>query len=140
MKKESHSFIALQDFGRRISIPRTLKTDNAKTETGTKWTNWCQTYCVDTKFTEPHHPWQNRAEHAIGDLGRMVRRCMKEFNAPLSRHHWCQRWCKDVCNVLASRRLGWRTPKEHLTGKTPDLSPFRFHFWQKVEYYDPSCK
>ena len=140
MRTESQSYSALQDFGRKVGIPRIIKTDNAKTEVGTKWTNWCRTYMVDTKFTEPMHPWQNRAERAIGDLGTMVKRCHRAFNAPLSRHHWCQKWCKDVRNILASRKLKWRTPKEKLTGETPDLSPFRFHFWEPIEYFDTSMK
>ena len=44
MKKESHSFIALQDFGRKVGLPRSIKTDNAKTETAQKWTTWCREY------------------------------------------------------------------------------------------------
>ena len=65
---------------------------------------------------------------------------MKAFNAPMSRHQWCQKWCCDVRNHLASRKLNWRTPEEKLTGHTPDISVFRFHFWQEVEYYDPLAK
>ena len=38
MKKESHSFQALQDFGRKVGLPRGIKTDNAATEIGEKWT------------------------------------------------------------------------------------------------------
>ena len=140
MKKESHSFLALQDFGRKVGLPRSIKTDNAKTETGLKWTTWCREYCVDSKYTEPHSPWQNRAEHAIGDLSVMVRRCMRTFNAPLNRHQWCQRWCVQVRNHLASRKLGWRTATEKLTGNTPDISMFRFHFWEEIEYFNPGTK
>ena len=39
-------------------------------------------------------------------------------------------------NCLASRKLNWRTPEERLTGITPDISVFRFHFWQEIEYFD----
>ena len=127
MHTESQYYSVLQDFGHKIGIPLVIKTDNAKTEVGTKWTNWCRTYMVDTKFTESMHPWQNRAKHAIGDSGTMVKRCHWAFKAPLSCHQWCHKWCKDVWNVLASRKLNWRTPKEKLIGETPDLSPFCFH-------------
>ena len=129
MKSESQSFTALQDFGRQIGIPQSIKTDNAKTEIGKNWTDWCRKYLVTTKFTEPHHPWQNYSEQGIGELGRMVRRSMRAFDAPLNRHGWCQLWCCRVRNSLASRKLNWRTPLEKLTGDTPDLSVFRFHFW-----------
>ena len=70
----------------------------------------------------------------------MVKRCMCEFNAPISRHSWCQNWCCDVSNHLASRKLNWRTAKEKLTGETPNISVFRFHFWQEIEYFDHGVK
>ena len=140
LRTESHSFTALQDFGRQVGIPNELKTDNAKTETGRKWTEWCRKFLVKTKFTEPHHPWQNYSEHGIGELSRMVKRCMRVFNAPMSRHGWCQQWCCRVRNSLASRKLNWRTPEERLTGNTPDLSVFRFHFWQEIEWYNINAK
>ena len=140
LRKESNSFQALQDFTRGVGIPMGIKTDNATTEVGAKWTAHCRENRIDTKFTEPYSPWQNYSEHGIYVLGRMVSRCMREFNAPLSRHQWCQKWCCDVKNHLASRKLNWRTPEEKLTGNTPDISVFRFHFWQRVEYYDPTVK
>ena len=140
MKTESHSHVALQDFGRQVGLPKCIKTDNAKTEIGNKWTDWCRTYMVKSKFTEPKHPWQNLSEQGIGDLARMVKRCMRAFDAPLSRHGWCQLWCCKVRNCLASRKLNWRTPTEKLTGDTPDISIFRFHFWEEVEYYDTKEK
>ena len=41
MKSESCSALALQDFTRKHGIPRTIKTDNARIEAGTKWTEQC---------------------------------------------------------------------------------------------------
>ena len=105
MKTESHSVVALQDFSRTIGIPKGIKTDNAKTEIGRKWQDWCREYCIETTFTEPHTPWQNYAESGIGDLGVMVKRYIDAFDAPLSRHGWCQLWCCDVRNHLASRKI-----------------------------------
>ena len=70
----------------------------------------------------------------------MVKRCMRKFDAPLSRHGWCQIWCKDVRNHLASRKLNWQTPTERLLGETPDISVFRFHFWEPIEFYDHTVK
>ena len=140
LTKESQSIHALQDFGRDVGIPHTIKTDNARSEIGLKWTKWCRNFCTKSITTEPHHPWQNLAEQGIGDLGRMVRRCMAEFGAPLSRHSWCQKWCVDIRNHLASSKLNWRTPKEKLTGNTPDISVFRFHFWEPIWFYNPQIK
>ena len=103
MKTESHSFLALQDFGRKISIPKSIKTDNAKTEAGRNWTDWCCKYMVSTKFTEAYHPWQIISVQGIGDLSRMMRHCMRAFNAPLNRHGWCQRWCCKVRNCCIKK-------------------------------------
>ena len=133
LRSESHAFTALQDFGRKIGIPQSIKTENAKTEIRKQWTDWCRKYLVTTKLTEPHHPWQNYPEQGIGELGRMVRRCMRAFNAPLNRHGWCQLWCCKIWKCLTSRKLGWRTPTGKLTGDTPDISAFRFHFWQELD-------
>ena len=140
LKSESHNHTALQDFGRSVGIPSGIKSDNARSEKGQKWVEWCRKYCVSQSFTEPKSPWQNYAKQGIGNLGRMVKRYMRKFQVPLSRHGWCQLWCKDVRNHLASRKLNWRTPTERLTGDTPDISMFRFHFWEPIEFYDHTVK
>ena len=140
MKSESHATQALQDFSREIGLPKELKSDNAATETGFEWNNWCRKYCIKSTTTEPHSPRQNASERGIGDLGRMVKRVMKKFDAPLSRHGWCQLHCVRIRNHLASRKMSWRTPYELLTGDTPDISAFRFHFGEPVEYWEPSEK
>ena len=44
MKIESHSARALQDFSRTVGIPKGIKTDNAKTEIGAKWQDWCREF------------------------------------------------------------------------------------------------
>ena len=36
MKKEYHSFKALQDLARKVGLSKTIKTDNATTEVGAK--------------------------------------------------------------------------------------------------------
>ena len=40
MKTEPNSFQALQDFGRKVRLPKSTKTDNAQTEVGVNWTTW----------------------------------------------------------------------------------------------------
>ena len=128
LKTESHNLSSLQDFCREVGIPNGLKSDNAKSEISKDWTQWCRKYLISQNFIEPHHPWQNLAENGVHDVARMVKRTMREFGAPLKWHHYCQKWVVDVRNHLASKKLNWRTPKEKLTGVTPDISVFRFHF------------
>ena len=140
MKLESHNGKALQDYIRKCGAPPSLKTDNAQSETGKTWTETCRTQCINTLTTEPHNPQQNPVENEIGSLGTMVTRNMRQFNVPLGKHDWCQKWCCDVHNHVANRTLNWRTPMEISTGFTPDISVFRFHIWEPIWYYDPTVK
>ena len=120
--------LALQDYIHKVGVPDVLKSDNAQSETGSLWTQVSRDQCITNETTEPKHPWQNPAEPQIGALNAMVKRMMAAFNVPLHHHDWCQKWCCDVHNHLASRRLSWRTPMEVNEGRTPDISMFRFHF------------
>jgi len=58
---------------------------------------------VETKFTEPYHPWQNYSEQGTGELNRIVKRYMRAFNVPDNRRGYCQQWCARVRNSLALR-------------------------------------
>ena len=140
LKTESHNGEALQDYTRKVGAPSTIKTDNAQSELGLTWTKHCRDQCINTETTEPHHPWQNPAESRIGSLSAMVRNVLRTFKAPLSKHDWAQKYCCDVHNHTASRQLNWRTPLEANEGHTPDISPFRFHFWEPIWYFDPKSK
>ena len=140
LKTESHNGIALQDYTRKCGAPSVLKTDNAQSELGNTWTQHCRDQCIASETTEPHHPWQNPSEHPIGSLSSMVRNVLRTFNAPLSKHDWAQKWCCDVHNIAANRKLKWRSPLEISEGNTPDISMFRFHFWEPIWYYDPRTK
>ena len=84
MNKESHSLRSFQDFVRTVGIPPTLRRDNARTQTGAKWTGFERQMCVKGLMTEPHSPWQNASEHATNDLCAMTIRKMKECNIPLN--------------------------------------------------------
>ncbi len=138
LKTEAQNITALQDYTRTVGAPTSIKTDNAQSELGLGWTKHLRDICTASETTEPHHPWQNPAERKIGALGAMVRNAMRTFNVPLTRHDYCQKWCCAVHNVVANRKLGWRSPLERNTGNTPDISKFRFHIWEPVWYYEPS--
>ena len=42
----------------------------------------------------------------------------------------------DCLNHLAKKSLGWRSSIELLNGDTPDISPFRFNFWEPIKFLD----
>lgn len=140
LKTESHNTEALQDYFRKHGAPSAIRSDNAQSELGKDWTHTCRQLCVDQESTVPHSPWQNFAERRIGHLGSMVRNCMRAFNVPLAHHDWCQKWCCDVHNIASSRKLNWHSPVSLAHGHTPDISPFRFHIWEPVWYYQPGTK
>lgn len=140
LRKESLNGEALKDYTRTVGVPTHIKSDNAQSELGQTWTQYCRDQCISSITTEPDHPWQNPAENRIGTLGRMVRSCIRQFKVPLGKHDWVQKWCVDVHNVLASEKLGWQTPLAISEGHTPDISKFRFHIWEPIWYYDPTVK
>eukprot|EP00957_Ditylum_brightwellii_P140635 10713595-Ditylum_brightwellii.AAC.1 len=102
MRSESHNVSALQDYCRNVGIPSTLKIDNAQSE----------------ETTEPHSPWQNPAEPKIGQLNSMVKNVMRQLNVPLNEHDWAQKWCTELHNCTASRKLGWKLPNGISKGYT----------------------
>jgi hypothetical protein len=106
LKSENNNVSALQDYIRSVGAPTVVRTDNAQSELGLTWTTVLRDICIGSETTEPHHPWQNPAERKIGALGNMVRHIMRVFKAPLSRHDYAQKWCCDVHNILANRKLG----------------------------------
>ena len=87
LKSESASFMGIQDFTRKQGTPHNIKTDNARTETGEKWTEHCRRFHIGQKCAEPMFPWKNHAEHAIRDLSVMVPRTMKQHEIPLMHHY-----------------------------------------------------
>jgi hypothetical protein len=69
-----------------------------------------------------HGKIQQRNTLGILALWSNVKSVMRKFNVPLSRHHWAQKWCCDVHNIAANRKLDWQSAKEQKTGYTPDIA------------------
>ena len=136
LKTEAHNYQALQDIARNEGVPNVVRSDNAQSETDTEWSDFCRKQCISQQTTIPHSPWMNFTERHIGSLGGMVRNCHRAFKIPYKYHNWTQRWCCDVHNVAANRRLNWRCPDEIHHGYTQDISPFRFHMWEPIWYME----
>ena len=66
--KESHTVTYLQDFVQTIEIPNIVKKGNSKTQTADRQKEVEHDLCIQVKMKELHSPWQNMAEHGIGDL------------------------------------------------------------------------
>jgi hypothetical protein len=46
----------------------------------------------------------------------------------------------ELINHTTIRRLSWRTPYEALYGDTPDISVFRFIFYEAIYYLEPNIQ
>jgi hypothetical protein len=140
LKKESQCVAALQDYIREHGPPDTIISDNAKSETSDRWNTVLRDAKISTRTSEPHHPHQNPAEPEWGRLSKMVQNCLRTFNAPVELSNWCLLWCCQVNNHVSRRSLNYRTPEEVSTGRTPDISKFRFHFYEPLWFFEPNIK
>ncbi|KAI2513041.1 hypothetical protein MHU86_1332 [Fragilaria crotonensis] len=114
-----------------------MKSDNAPEFKGKKWLSYLESLSVASQYTEAHHPNQNLAERRDGALKAATVHLLTITGAPLS--YWCFA-IEYVCllrSVLARRSLDWMTPHERHWGERPDISVFRFSFWEPIWYYAP---
>ncbi len=42
----------------------------------------------------------------------------------------------DAMNIVAKKSLNWKSPIAQLTRQTPDISNFRFHWWEPIWFLD----
>ena len=73
---------ALSSFIHEVGIPNDLHSYNAKELMQGQWRKICQDFSINTTFTEPHSPHQNRAEGAIREAKRHIHRKMCARNVP----------------------------------------------------------
>jgi hypothetical protein len=121
------------DFG----APRMIKSDNAPEFKGKRWVSFLELMTISSKYTEAHHPNQNLAERRGGTLKAGTIHLLKITGTPLK--FWCYA-LEYMCllrSVSARRSLGWSTPHERHWGDRPDISAFRFAFWEPIWYYQP---
>ena len=71
MQRKAEAPDALVNFIQTVGIPEHLITDNAPEEgrgPSTQWRNVVGTYHIHQTWTEPHSPWQNKAEGEIREV------------------------------------------------------------------------
>jgi hypothetical protein len=96
-------------------------------------------YHIKTAVTEPHSPWQNRAEAAISELKRHTSRLMRTHNSPKRLWDYCCILVARIRNLIPNNYhlANGRTPDEIVTGDTSDISEFlAFTWYQPVWYLD----
>ena len=139
MKAKSEAGDALVEFIQDVGIPSALHSDDAKELTLGKWQKVRQEFSIKQTQTEPHSPWQNRAEGAIRELKRHVQRLMKRQRAPRRLWDFCAVYVSEIRTLTASPlfSLHGRTPYELVTGNTPDISEYvEYEWYQPIWYLD----
>ena len=95
MENKSEAPNALGRFVNDVGVPQQILTDNAKELKFGEWKKMCNKYYIIQQFTEPHSPWQNPAELAIGITKRMLCKLMKKTNTPVRLWDYC--WSYHSC-------------------------------------------
>lgn len=137
MRSRAQGATTLSEFVTECDIPTKIKSDNAPEFQGKQWMNLIRQHCIQTEFTEPHHPNQNLAERRGGIIKAATVHILFVTKAPLK--YWCfaLEYVTFMRAFIAKRSIGWRTPAEVHWGDTPDISMLRFVFYQPIWYHDP---
>ena len=139
MKTKGEAGDKLNEFLTTTGIPEGLITDGAKEEFFGRWGEVRKKFLLHQRQTEPHSPWQNKAEDAIRDVKDHYRRIMDRKKVPEALWDFGMEYTAYVRNRIAHPSLNNRSPYEILTGDSPDISElldFSFYDWVKV--YDPA--
>jgi len=143
MRLKSQAHETLSAFIHEVGVPSSLHSDDAKELMEGKFKDLCKDFHIPCTYTEPYSPWQNRAENAIRELKRHVRRKMIASRVPSRLWDFCVKWSSDVRNRTSSTRfvLDGRTPYEAVMGHTPDISSLAtFNFYEPVWYIDQTSE
>jgi transposase InsO family protein len=137
MRRRSQSPTTLTSLITEYGAPVEIYSDNAPEFCGKKWRDILSTYMIGALYTEPHHPNENLAERRGGALKAATVHLLTVTGAPLN--YWCfaLEYMSLVRSILARRSLDWKSPHECHWGDRPDISVFRFAFWEPIWYYCP---
>ena len=136
MQRESHSHGAYEDYIREVGVSETIVTDNSQTQTSKKWATTSRKVMTKQRTFTPHNQNESKVERRIQDVKHKTTLVLQRSRAPLE--FWCYAliFVTDCLNHVAKKQLDWKTSSEMLNGETPDISPFRFKFWQPIKFYD----
>ena len=138
-RQRGSAYNGMEDVFKENGVPIAVHSDNANEFKSKLWERTLRKLGTSKpqRFSEAGHQNQNIAEYRGGALKAAVTHVLHVTGAPLS--FWCYalEYVALVRSHLARRSLDWRSPREKHFGDTPDISIFRFPFWQPVWYYAP---
>ena len=133
----------LRNFVELVGLPVAMHSDNHTNFKEGVFKKLLRKFGIYSTYTEPHSPWQNRAEPAIGEIKRYARRLMQRSDTPIRLWCFCYEYSADILSLLATGRfeLQGRTPYEAVMNYTPDISEYASFTWfQWCYYYDEATK
>ena len=141
LKAEADIGDALNEVVRTIGVPKELVSDGAKAETQGRFAAVANEYRIKQRITEPYSGWQNRAEAAIREIKKGIKRAMLRARSPKRLWDYCGEWVAAIRRLTAHDipSLQGRVPTEFIEGNTPDISEYaQFDWYQLVWYIDPA--
>ena len=133
----------LKHFIHVIGLPYSLHCDNHANFKQGLFSKLMKKFGIFQTFTEPHSPWQNRAEAAIGDVKRYARKIMQATDTPIRLWCFAYEYSADLHSLLATSRFDLQgcTPYEVVMHYTPDISEYiSFSWFQWCWYFDEGSK
>ena len=123
----------LQSLIHLFGIPPSLHSDNAPEFIQGEFRRKCWKFDIHQTATEPHSPWQNRAEGGIKEVKSYASKVMQRYEVPV--RVWCfvYEYTSEILSLMATGlfQLQNRTPYELVMHYTPDILEYvNFHFYQ----------
>lgn len=137
MKTKADAYKALDYYSYTVGIPNPIVTDNAGEEYGQDWKRVTKKYLMYQRWTEPHSPWQNKAELEIQGLKTHFRRIMNRNKCP--EIFWCfgMEYTAEIRERMARNICDGKTPMETTTGESVDISEYtEFDFYGWIKFHD----
>lgn len=138
-KTESETGQALRCFVQEVGVPTGMHTDNAKVFIQGDFSRVATREGIKRTTIEVGRKNENRAELAIREFKKKVKRAMQRHNMPLRLWCFAAEYMAAIMKFTASDlfRLRGRTPYELVHGYTPDISEYlEFELYEPIFYWD----
>ena len=134
---------SLQALIHLVGIPPSLHSDNAPAFTQGDFRKKYRKFDIQQTATEPHSPWQNRAEPGIQEVKSYASKVMERHQVPVRLWCFAYEYATEIHSLVVpgSFQLQNRTPYESVMHYTPDILDYvNFHFYQWCYYWDETEK
>jgi hypothetical protein len=102
MRKKSEAANALLEFIQDVGVPAGMHCDGALELQYGKWKEICQDYGIKQTCTEPHSPWQNRAEVNIREVKKYIQQLMDRTNMSKQLWDYCACYAAEIMSLTAN--------------------------------------